>query len=111
MDGWTEIELNSGAKLSIPWTEQPGQDEEANKLGYASPVEMNRDHDACHVLAAHMLGLPDSGPLTYAAGGPKDPHWYLEEQVVFSIQAYIAAKGWTVARLLLRFAQTSETRG
>jgi hypothetical protein len=103
-DGWTEIELNSGSKLSIPWTEQPGQAEEAARLGYASAVDLNRDHDACHVLAAYTLGLPDSGPLQFAAGGAKDPHWYLEEQIVFAIQAYIAAKGWTVERLLERFA-------
>jgi len=102
--GWTEIALNSGAQLSIPWTEQPGQAEEAAKLGYASAVEMNRDHDACHVLVAHMLGLPDSGPLSYVAGAPIDPHWYLEEQIVFAIQTYIAAKGWTVECLLERFA-------
>jgi len=98
--GWTEITLNSGAELSIPWTEQPGQAEEAAKLGYASAVDLNRDHDAVHVLVAHMLGLPDSGPLSYAAGGPIDPHWYLEEAIVFAVQRYIAAKGWTAETIL-----------
>jgi len=102
--GWTEIKLNSGAELSIPWTEQPGQAEEAAKLGYRSARDLNRDHDTIHVLVADLLTLPDSGPLTYAAGGAKDPHWYLEENIVFAIQAYLAAKGWTVERLLERYA-------
>ena len=102
-DGWTQFQLNSGAHLSVPWIEKPGDAEQAAKVGYASAVDLNRHHDPIHVLVADMLTLPDSGPLTCGAGGPKDPHWHLEESIVFAVQAYLAAKGWDVERLLERY--------
>lgn len=110
-EGWTEITLNSGAFLSVPWTASAADKKLARDLGYSSPELMNKDHDPLHVLVAHTLGLGDSGPLSYATGQPIHPMWYLEESIVLEYQRWLAVSSTPIETILEPYRQKEQSDG